>query len=170
MRYQSPVAVLELICKRRQCYPMPSLCPSPKCINVEFFHSCHSHPHFNHPFFHNPLVFSGSIWFSGSTPDLSFTGSNAGFPPYNWAPPTWPACSGPPPSSSWLTLIGWLPRKRLRMSTMPRLHWPKPRLSCWHCVGRVSRRGGERHSRGVWRETRMHSEFCRHWASAAPVR
>src|SRR5436305_3548198 len=56
------------------------------------------------------------------------------------------------------------------MSTMPRLHWLKPRLSCWHCVGRVSRRGGERHSRGVWRETRMHSEFCRHSASAAPMR
>lgn len=124
---------------------------------------------------HSPLVFSGSIWFSGSSPVRSFTGSNAGFPPYNCPPlpfaPVifWP-CPGPPPSSSWLTLMGWLPRKRLRMSTMPRLHWPNPRLSCWHCVGRVSSRGGERHSRGVWRETRMHSEFWRHCASAAPFR
>jgi hypothetical protein len=65
-------------------------------------------------------------------------------------------------------LIGAFPRKRLRMSTMPRLHSRKPRLSCWHCVGRLSESGGLRHSRGVWRWMRMQSLFWRQVARASP--
>lgn len=120
---------------------------------------------------HKPLVFSGSIWFSGSRPLVSLTASKAGRPPYSCPPPP-PAPFTrvpPPPSSSCETLIGWLPLKRLRMSTNPRLHCPRPRFSCWHRVGRVSRSGGVRHSTGVCRSTRIHSLFCRQSARAARI-
>lgn len=63
---------------------------------------------------YKPLVFSGSI--STSVPFTSLTVSNAGLPPYS-CPPDWEL----PPSSSLETAMGWFPRNRLRMSTIPRL-------------------------------------------------
>lgn len=71
-------------------------------------------------FVHRPLVFSGSI--CTSLPLISLTDVNAGFPAYSccgacvedWLLP-------PPPSISRDTEMGALPRKRLRMSTRPRL-------------------------------------------------
>ncbi len=100
--------------------------------------------------------------FSSSFPLVAFTPS----PLLNPAPAySWPGFS---PSNSLLTAIGWLPRKRFRMSIMPRLQSPYPRLSCWHRVGSVSTRGGRRQSDGWLRWMRTHSEDCRQSARAAP--
>ena len=114
-----------------------------------------------------------------SSPLLSFTVSKAGFPPYSCdgffvgsdsivcpGASTFPSV---PASSSMDVETGWLPRKRLRISTIPRLQSRKPRCNCWHCIWRVSLNGGERHSRGVWRSIIMQSEFWRHAASASPT-
>lgn len=123
----------------------------------------------NHAMTHyNPLVLLSSKPNPSTSPFCSFfilsRTSNAGFPPYNW----YPAALLPEPSSSTLVEMGALPRNRMRMSTMPRLQSRYPRFSCLHCSGRVSDRGGDRHSRGVWRSTMMQSEFWRHAANAAP--
>ena len=67
---------------------------------------------------HSPLVFSGSI--CTSSPLISLIGSNAGLPAYNWL-----GMVDFPPSNSLETDMGALPRKRLRISTSPRLYRKK---------------------------------------------
>ena len=74
---------------------------------------------------HRPRVFSGSI--CTSFPLISLTDVNAGLPAYNCCGACVEFCP-PPPSISRDTEMGALPRKRLRMSTRPRLYNPKYQL------------------------------------------
>ncbi|EWY88253.1 hypothetical protein FOYG_09525 [Fusarium oxysporum NRRL 32931] len=61
-----------------------------------------------------------------------------------------------------------LPRNLLRISTMPRLHSPKPFFSCRHLSGRVLTRGSRRQSAALLRSTMTQSDSWRHCASASP--